>query len=198
MSHYQESSDHHRRSNEAPNPPRHHRHGSEYHSEFESVENESDATPHRRERFPSQIPEEELRFARETIAHSTEDFLLWKEDEINECKARVEMMVAQNYAEKCQKFVLDGLLPLTNELKDIPNHEWGHDVEHRVNLIARLTPYAERARLRAENRYMLTNYHCLDTVHARERQNGRSKRIRFDLDALREGLRVSREQRRGR
>lgn len=195
MSHYQESPDRRRRSSEAPIPPRHHRHGSEYHPELESTENESDATPHRRERFPSQISEGELRFARGVIASSTDDFLVWKEDVINEYKAQVEMMVAQNYAEKCQKFVFDGLLPLTNELKGIPNQKWGSDVERRVECITRLTPYAERARLKAENRYMLTKDHCLDAVLARERQNGRSKRIRFDLDALEEGLRVSREWR---
>lgn len=175
-------------------PPRHHRHGLEYHSGLET-ENESDATPHRRERFPSQISEGELRFAREVVARSTDDFMVWKKDVIDEYKAQVEMMVAQNYAEKCQKFVIDGLLPLTNELKDIPNQEWDDDVERRVELIKRLTPYAERARLKAENRFMSTKDHCLDAVYARERQNGRSKKIKFDLDALEKGLKVSREWR---
>lgn len=173
-------------------PPRHHRYGLEYHSGLET-ENESDATPHRRERFPSQISEGELRFAREVVARSTDDFMVWKKDVIDEYKAQVEMMVAQNYAEKCQKFVIDGLLPLTNELKDIPNQEWDDDVERRVELIKSLTSYAERARLKAEKRYMLTKDHCLDAVYARERQNGRSKKIKFDLDALEEGLKVSRE-----
>lgn len=139
-----------------------------------------------------------MNYAREVLSQSHESYLLWDEGTIKEYKAQVEMMIAQNYAEKCQKIIYDDLIPLKKELGVTPDHSWPPGTEARIVRIIRLAPYAERQRLKAENCYLSTAKHCLHSVGSRENLLTRSLSINKDCETLRKGLQEWKNRRGGR
>lgn len=141
--------------------------------------------------------ERELRFAKDLISESPHNHLLWKEELVHEYESQLKMMIAQNYAEKCQKFVFDQLLQLRKEAKGVSCHTWGSEMESRIETIIRLVPYVERARKQAEFRFSLAYDQNLDSVMVRERQLQRSLVIDSDCVELGKGVAAAKTQRLG-
>lgn len=129
-----------------------------------------------------------MRFAKDLIASSPYNFLFWKEDIIRESSNQIKLMIAQNYAEKCQKFVFDQLLQLRKEVTGVSCYSWGTAVEFKIGETARLVPYVERARGRAEFCFAQTHDQGLDPVLLRDRQLNRSLLIAKYCDELMAGV----------
>lgn len=179
----------------APGSPRHRR-GPHHEAGYESTAGSPRyrrGSHHEHASMPQLSEEEqhherESRFAKDLISDFPHSHLLWKEEVIIEYENQIKMMIAQNYAERCQKFVFDQLLQLREKAKGVSCHTWGPEMESQIETIIRIVPYVERARKQAEFRYSQVHDQNVNSALARDRQYSRSLVIDSDCVELGSGV----------
>ncbi|KAL0632261.1 hypothetical protein Q9L58_008860 [Maublancomyces gigas] len=173
---------------------RSHRHHRESHREL-GYEPTAGSPRYRRGPHPDYTPlpplseeERESMFAKDLISGFPHNHLLWTEELILERENQIKMMIAQNYAEKCQKFVFDQLMELRERAKGVSCYAWGPEMESQIETIIRIVPYVERARKQAEFRFSQVHDQGINSVIVRDRQYSRSLLINSDCVELEGGV----------